>query len=238
MTSQELFRQGDLEGAIAAVQEELRRAPADRRRRTFLFELLCFAGEYDRAEKQLDMLARGSPEAGMGALLYRSALHAARIRRTMFESGEYPRGVAPPPAEGTLNGRAFSALQDADPRIGARLEVFAAGQYTWLPFGQVAAVRMEPPRRLRDLLWAPARIQTSPEYQGLELGEVLIPVLAPLTWRHADPDVRLGRRTEFEPLADGTVVPVGQKVFLVDDEPLALLEFRELRLAAPAAAET
>jgi len=56
----------------------LRDNPTDTRRRIFLFELLCFAGEYDRAEKQLDVLAQSGPEAATGALLYRAALAAER----------------------------------------------------------------------------------------------------------------------------------------------------------------
>jgi type VI secretion system protein ImpE len=166
----------------------------------------------------------------MGTLLYHSALHAERLRQEMFEKGSYPTGAPTPAVRGTLNGRAFTSLTDADPRIGARLEIFAAGQYTWLPFAQIAAVRVEPPKRLRDLLWVPARVRTADAYKGVELGEVLIPALAPLTWRHPDPQVRLGRLTEFEALDDGAEAPVGQKLLLVDGEELPVLELRELVL--------
>jgi type VI secretion system protein ImpE len=231
LSGQDLFRAGKLEEAIQALGAEVRDDPMDARRRTFLFELLCFAGEYDRAEKHLEVLAGASPDAERGAWLYRSALHAERIRQEMFRSGGYPHGGAPPPAVGgSLNGRAFQDLRDADPRIGARLEVFAAGQYTWIPLHFVAAIRMDPPRRLRDLLWAPARIQASPDYRGGELGEVLLPVLAPLSWQHPDPQVRLGRVTEWVEV-DGEERPSGQKLLLVDGEEVPILEVRELEIA-------
>src|ERR1019366_9188656 len=122
----------------------------------FLFELLCFTGEYDRAEKQLDILADAGKEAAMGTLLYRSPLQAARTRGDMFEKKAFPLGAvgqAVPPATGTLNDQAFETIEDADPRIGARLEVFAAGAYLWLPFAHIASIRTEPPKRLRDLIW-------------------------------------------------------------------------------------
>ena len=58
MTSTELFRAGRLNEAVQALGAELRNDPTDVKRRTFLFELLCFSGEYDRAGKQLDVLAQ------------------------------------------------------------------------------------------------------------------------------------------------------------------------------------
>ncbi len=236
MNAQALLRAGQLDEAIELLGGELRNSPADAQRRTFLFELLCFAGDHDRAEKQLNALAGGSREAEMGTLLYRAALHAERTRQTMFRTGDYPHSPAPPPASGTLNGRPFTSLTDADPRIGARLEVFAAGEYLWIPFAQLATVRLSAPTKLRDLLWAPAVVRTGPAFSRLELGEVLIPALAPLTWQHPDPAVRLGRVTEWTALDDDTPLPIGQKLLLVDGEELPLLELRELDIIPPGTA--
>lgn len=202
----------------------------DAQRRTFLFELLCFAGDFDRAAKHLDVVAQGTKEANMGALLYHSALHAERTRQQMFETGEFPSDAQPGPVSGTVNGQPFESFVDADPRIGARLEVFAAGQYTWIPLEHVASVKMDAPKRLRDLLWMPAIVQTGPKFEGLELGEVLLPVMAPLSWRHDSDEVRLGRVTEWQTLDDGREAPVGQKMWLVDDEVFPLLEMRELEI--------
>lgn len=231
MNAQELFRAGRLDEAVESLGAELRGDPTDARRRIFLFELLCFAGAYDRAEKQLDVLAQRGAEAAAGTLLYRSALHAERTRQAMFVEGTYPTGPAPRAVSGTLNGAPFGSLTDADPRIGARLEIFAAGQYTWIPLEQIASVRIAPPTRLRDLLWAPAVVRTSADFQGVELGEVLVPVLAPLSWRHQNDAVRLGRMTEWQRLSDDTEAPVGQKLLLVDDQEFSILELRELDIA-------
>jgi type VI secretion system protein ImpE len=167
----------------------------------------------------------------MGALFYRGALHAERTRQAMFEPGGMLPSSAPPGAvSGTLNGRPFETLEDADPRIGPRLELFVAGQYTWLPLEHVSSVRMEPPRRLRDLLWATVLVQPSARMEQLELGEVLMPVLTPGAWRHPDPLVKLGRLTEVEDLPDGQLAPVGQKLWLVDGNEVPLLELRELTI--------
>jgi type VI secretion system protein ImpE len=235
MNAVELYRNGKLDDAIQVLGAALRKDPGDAQRRIFLFELLCFAGEYDRAEKQLDVLSDASTEAAAGALLYRSALHAERMRQEMFRSGRLPEsGITPRPVSGTFNGAPVSSVTDPDPRIGARLEVYAAGQYMWIPLDQLESVRMEPPKRLRDLLWAPAIVRPGPSFQGNELGEVLIPVVTPLASTHPDGEVRLGQVTEWTVLDDGPELPVGQKLLLVDGEECPILELREL-VVSPAA---
>ena len=229
MKARALLDEGRLGEAIESLGVELRSNPGDAQRRAFLFELLCFAGEYDRAEKHLDVLAGAGEKAAMGALVYRSALHAERTRQKMFLEGTWPRHHQPlPPVSGTINGKPFTSLTDADPRIGPRLEIFAAGQYSWLPLASVASVRIGPPQRLRDLLWAPAKLLTAEGYQGLDLGEVLLPVLAPRSGESDDPDVRLGRATEWVRWEDGVEAPLGQKLLLVDGEEMPILELREL----------
>ncbi len=231
MDAAQLYRAGRLAEAIDAVGAELRKHPTDTKRRTFLFELLCFAGEYDRAQKQLEILAGASKDAAAGALLYHAALHAERTRQELFEKKEYPGAndeeQEVEPISGTLNGNPFTSISDADPRIGARLEIFAAGNCLWLPFKHVAEVVIEEPKRLRDLLWIPARVRPAAGFEAMELGEVLTPALAPLTWQYPDDNVRLGRATVWVE-DDGREVPVGQKMLLVDGEEFPYLEVRKL----------
>lgn len=237
MQARQLFQAGRLDEAIEALGAEVRDNPTDAQRRAFLFELLCFAGQYDRAEKQLTVLGRANKEAELGALLYHAALHAERLRQEMFEKENFPLTPARI-VGGTLNGRAFTSITDADPRIGPRLELFSAGQYMWLAFEHVDNVRVEAPKKLRDLLWAPAIVRPAETFTGLELGEALLPAIAPLTWQHPDPAVRLGRVTEWRELEDGEQAPVGQKMLLVDDEEFPMLEVRELEISHAPAAST
>ena len=233
MRANALLQAGKLDEAIEVLGIELRDNPTDAQRRTFLFELLCFAGKYDRAEKQLDVLAQGGRQSQLGALLYRSALHAERTRQSMFEREDFPReSAAAASFSATLNGAPVHLLRDADARIGPRLEIFAAGQYMWLPFEHIASIRMEPPKQLRDLLWARAIVRTGPTFRGLELGEVLVPVLTPLAWQDSDDAVRLGRVTEWYADAAGIQVPAGQKVLLADEQEIPILELREVEIAA------
>ncbi len=237
MNARELLKAGRLNDAIQALASEVRDNPADVQRRTFLFELLCFAGEYDRASKHLQILADSGPQSQMGALLYTGALHADRTRQEMFEKREFPNSTGAAssvPLTGTLNGKPFESITDGDPRIGARLEVIVAGSYMWLPYEHIVSVEIPAPKRLRDLLWSPAVVHTGRAFQGREMGEVLLPVLTPLAWKHPEDNVRLGRTTVWEE-AEGIdePVPVGQKMFLVDGEEVPLLELRKLEFAAP-----
>ncbi len=233
MTARELYHAGQLGAAIQALGAELRDNPTDTKRRTFLFELLCFAGEYDRAQKHLDVLAGQGPDSATGALLYRAAMNADRMRNDLFAKKDYPEVRADEaPVAGTLNGQAFESIEDADPRIGPRLEIYAAGQCMWLPLAHVASVEMQAPKRLRDLLWPPALVRTGPAFKGTELGEVLMPALAPLSFRHADDAVKLGRSTVWEKQENGDMIPFGQKMLLVDGEEFPLLELRHLEITA------
>ena len=239
MDAATLYRAGKLDEAIEAIGAKLRGDPMDASSRTFLFELLLFAGEYERAGKQLEVVARSSSDADMGAWLYRSALHAEMLRQEMFDTDSLPAG-GPEPASpaGRLNGKPFESIADADPRIGPRLEIFAAGQYTWLPLDQVETVTAGPPKRLRDLVWIPAQVKVSPEFTGMELGEIMIPALAPGSGRDDDDLVRLGRVTDWVELEDGRHAPIGQKLLLVDGEEFPLLEMRELQIGPQAANES
>ncbi|HVO98283.1 MAG TPA: type VI secretion system accessory protein TagJ [Bryobacteraceae bacterium] len=240
MSPRELFQAGKLNGAIEALGVEVRDNPTDARRRTFLFELLCFKGDYDRAEKHLNILADASPDSRVGAVLYFSALHAERVRQNLFERKEYPvQPATGNPRGGTINGQPFRELEDADPRVGPRLELFAAGAYLWIPLEHIESIEIEAPKRLRDLLWAPALVRTGPAFKEKELGEVLLPVLAPFSWKHPDDDVKLGRATEWAE-ADGLSVPSGQRMFSVDGEDMPLLEIRKIEFTpepAPAAGD-
>ncbi len=229
MPARDLFKSGKLDEAIEALGVEVRDNPTDAQRRAFLFELLCFAGNFDRAEKQLGVLGRNGKDAEMGALLYHAALHAERLRQDMFEKQSFPSSTAQV-VGGTLNGTPFTTICDADPRIGPRLELFAAGQYSWMPFEHIATVRVEAPKRLRDLLWLPAIVRPGETFTGLEMGEVLLPVIAPLSWQYDDGDLRLGRVTEWTQTDDGAQVPIGQKLLLVDGEEFPMLELRELEI--------
>jgi type VI secretion system protein ImpE len=236
MTPSQLFEKGKVREAENALNVYLRSNPADAVQRTFLFELLCFSGQYDRAEKQLSILAQGGGDAETGAVLYYSAIQAERTRHEIFRNRGFSGAPDPPAHPGVLNGKPFRCISDLDPAIGASLEIFAGGEYLRIPFVHVASMHIEPPRRLRDTLWAPAYVLPGPGYQGTGIGQTIIPAAYPFSWNSEDESVWLGRMTEWVSDESGREFPLGQKMFVVDGEEVPLLEIRSLEFSVHAAA--
>ena len=71
---------GNLSGAIEAALAHVKSKPTDIPARIFLFELSCFSGDWDRAEKQLDVIGAQDPKAMIGSLIYRQNFKAERDR--------------------------------------------------------------------------------------------------------------------------------------------------------------
>lgn len=236
VNAKQLLQEGKVREAIQALSAWLRDHPADSAQRTFLFELLCFAGEYDRAEKQLGLLAQGNSQKELGAILYYSALHAEKTRCDMFRSAAFSHSPVKNLISGTLNGKPFETISDADPNIGPRLEVYAAGSYMWIPFEHIESIQVQPPRLLRDTLWATAAIRAGPAFKETDMGQALLPCVYPLSWMHSDESVWLGRMTDWVSDETGREYPLGQKLLVVDGEEIPFLELRSLEIEVSQAA--
>ena len=89
-TPKELFDAGRLDAAIEALTQEVREAPADPQKRTFLYELLSFAGDWDRAEKQILAAVGADAQSQMAAAVYRGLLQAERDRARVFAGKARP----------------------------------------------------------------------------------------------------------------------------------------------------
>jgi len=90
MSAQEHFAAGRLSAAIDAQVQAVKAAPLDGGQRTFLFELLAFAGEFDRADKQLAAIGAEAAEQGWAASVYQNLLAAEQMRRKVFAGNGRP----------------------------------------------------------------------------------------------------------------------------------------------------
>ncbi|MCY7376147.1 MAG: hypothetical protein LH472_09280, partial [Pyrinomonadaceae bacterium] len=88
---------GNLKGAVEAALNVVKKSPTDQAARTFLFELACFAGDWERAEKQLDVIGHQDTTAMIGALIFRQNLKAERDRLRLFSDSQKPEFLMPPP---------------------------------------------------------------------------------------------------------------------------------------------
>jgi type VI secretion system protein ImpE len=227
------FRAGRLDEAIEAAGTELRARPLEAGLRTFLFELLCFAGDFDRAEKQLAVLGGQSAEADAGAMVLKGLLQAHRTREDAFagatalaEDEEY-RGSF------MVNGTEFAGCTDEDPRIGAALEVYQGRSYRRIPFRELERVTIAAPASLRDLLWIPATIALK-QAIGSENSEMFahLPALAPQSSSHRDSAVKLGRLGVVEEDERGVARPFGTKLLICGSDEVSLLDVRSLVFAS------
>jgi type VI secretion system protein ImpE len=263
MNAQTLLESNQLSAAVAELTQQVKARPSDTQLRTFLFELLCFQGDYQRASKQLDVIGLKDEKTGVGIEIYRNLLQAEGTRRRVFEGVAQPTFLLDPPRhvlhqlegivcvrqgrageakdmfakaerlrpsyKGCVNGQPFSSLRDSDDRIGAVMEIFIHQTYAWIPFEQIRTLKLNPPKQLRDLLWAPVSV----EIENGQGGEAFVPVLYAGSEQDDNEQVRLGRITEWINLGEGIVGGVGQRTFMIDNEEQSLLEIRDLTMTRP-----
>src|SRR5262245_28544968 len=221
MTAEELLRAGHLSAAVAQLNQEVRSRPADMQRRTFLFELLCFVGDYQRAALQLEVLGQQSVMAEIGVQVYRHILTAEQTRQRLFSEGVPPVFLFPPPAYASLHLEAVHRLCDHQPaeamalldqaqRLQAPLRGSLEGQpFTeWRDGDDLLAPFLEvivhdryvwlPFEQIKRLhITTPKRLRdllwvpATLEAHTGPVGEVFLPVLYPDSHRHADERVRL-----------------------------------------------
>jgi len=256
---EQLLQGGRLNEAVVRLSDEVKNHPLDYRRRTSLFELLCLAGQWQRAERVLESLSREAPGVAEGTEIYRKLLAAEGHRRTLGINRDVPRWhSAPGPASihclegiallrsnkiseavalfiqaetlrpkcpGLHNAQPFKNIRDLDDRFAGHLEVLLGDEYRWISLSQVRSFKVYPPRHLRDLIFAPAIADFG---QGSQ--PVFLPVRYPDSEQDERDDVRLGQRTTYREDVEEAAICLGQRVFLIDDQPVPLLELGEVKI--------
>src|SRR5215475_3435299 len=89
---------GDLSAAIESAINLVKTNPTNEAGRTFLFELSCFAGDWERAERQLDVIGHQDVNAMIGSKIYQGNFQAERDRIKYFSEGQKPEFMSPKPA--------------------------------------------------------------------------------------------------------------------------------------------
>jgi type VI secretion system protein ImpE len=264
-TPKELLDRGELDGAIDALTQEVKANPGDAARRTFLFELLSFAGQWDRAEKQVDVLGGESSQAALAVSVYKSILAAERQRERLFTEGVAPHFLNEPPAwvDVQVEGVARLARGDA---AGARSELGRAeeerpavgGRFNGEPFedfrdyddrvGGVLELIVKdryawlPFAQIRTIeIRPPAKLRdllwvpTRIEAVDGTIGEVFVPALYAGSSRNGNDLVRLGRMTDWKSVSDDLQVAAGLRLFLADENDRPILEARTIEFDGTAA---
>jgi len=138
---------------------------------------------------------------------------AAELRSQAFE--------AAPATAGTLDGKPFAWIADADSRLGPMLELILGGKYYWVPFARIRRIAMPAPSDLRDLVWVPAQFVWT--NGGEASGHIPTRYVRS---EEADGGLRLARKTEWKELAEETYIGLGQRLLVTDEGEHPLLQCR------------
>ncbi len=132
-----------------------------------------------------------------------------------------------PSIAGKLNGNSFQLLRDCDDLFATVLEVFSTtGNYFWVPLQQIASLTIVEPKQLRDLAWLTATL----EMQDGPTGDVFLPARYPGSETHSDDAIRLARATDWTLPEQGPVRGNGMRLYLVDDDAIAIPDWRTLSI--------
>lgn len=258
--AEESIRAGRVDEALAELQAQVRRAPGDGKLRIFLFGLLSLRGQWERALTQLQVLGELDPKALPMVRTYREALRCEALRAEVFAGkrspvifgepaewaallvsalrlageGKYAEAQrvrdaafeAAPTTAGTIDETRFGWIADADPRVGPMLEAVVNGHYYWIPFQRLREIRVDKPADLRDFVWMPAELV----YANGGETVALLPARYPGSEKADDSRFAMGRATEWQDIAPGYSVCIGQRLFATDQGEHGLLDVRSIKL--------
>jgi type VI secretion system protein ImpE len=208
---------GDLDASALAMVQTYREALHCEALRVEIF-----AGRYSP-------LLLGRPEPWLAHLLE----SLRRIGQGVSEQASVLREralEAAPATPGQVDGTPFEWIMDGDSRLGPVLEAIVNGRYYWIPFQHIRTIALAKPEDLRDLVWMPAHFTWA--NGGESVG--LIPARYPGSEGSPDPDVRLGRRTDWLEQPGGIYVGQGQRMFFTDCGEYSLMDVRSIVLRANA----
>lgn len=175
----------------------------------------------------------GEPEPWL-ALLVESILVAGQGRAQDAQSLRTKAFDEAPASPGTVDGRAFEWIADADMRLGPVLEAVINGRYYWVPFARLSQISIDAPADLRDVVWTPAHLMLE---NGGE-AYALIPTRYPGTEKAEDGELLLARKTTWTERTPGFYCGLGQRILSTDTGEIPLMDVREISFqGSPAPAD-
>src|SRR5436305_3605085 len=91
MDASELLRQGKLNEALQALQNQIRSDPSNAKLRVFLFQLLCVMGQWDRALTQLNTAAGIDPKSLLMKEVCQQLVQCEALRKEIFAGKKMPQ---------------------------------------------------------------------------------------------------------------------------------------------------
>jgi type VI secretion system protein ImpE len=263
MSAKDLIAAGKLKECRAQLTAEVKAAPSDMGKRTLLFQVLAFLGEWEKAEQHLNTIAAFNPRSAMGVEAYKDAIRAEKERRAVAEGRGVPGFLSSSTPYTELSLMAWNKVNEGllgeakglyeeieaqRPSLpgtldGKQFDGFEDTDISLSPFLEAIVheryvwVSFE---SLRELTVSAPRtlfdlLWVPARFMTWEGLNVncYLPVLYPNTFRHADDLVKLGRITDWDWIGDTFPRGMGQHVYQVGDEEKALLEIRDVTFSLP-----
>lgn len=260
MNIQELLQAGNLSQVVEELTQKVKKNPADMQLRTFLFEVLSFQGDFQRAGRQLDVVSQYNAENELATQVYKDILQAELQRQEVFTKGIKPHFVFDEPEYVALHIEAIQALHAED--FAKAKELLDSSSEMRQPVK--AQVNGKPCSEFLDgddrigpfleaivnqvYLWIPLEdlskvtisapkflrdllwVQADLESPKGPIGPAFLPVLYPESSTSDEDLVRLGRMTVWEAFGDAILLGKGQHSFMIDGNEQAILELREIEI--------
>jgi type VI secretion system protein ImpE len=261
VSADEALAGGDLDGALATLQDSIRAKPDDAKLRIFLFQLLCVLGDWNRAITQLKLCAQMDASAIPMAQTYREAIICEVFREKVFAGEKDPLVFGEPEEWVALLIEANKLLAQGKPAEATALRDRAfdaapatAGEMDGEAFEWIADADMRLGPVLETIVngryfWLPfAAISSLKIEEPADLrdavwtagtmtlqngGEhvVLIPTRYPGTAQSADPSQKLARSTDWQDAGSETFTGLGQRLLTTEGGDKALMDLRHLQMA-------
>ena len=255
MDASTLFKSGQLRAAIDIQTIKVKGHPADQGARLFLFELLLFAGDLDRARKQLDVLKYENPQAMTAVQAYRLALDSETIRRDVLLGRTRPTFLKSVPEHAELRLQALAKYSEGDLADGDAL-LDQANEAAPAIKGSLNNEAVEGLRDGDDLFGTILEVFAAGRYAWVPLeeiesitmnpvghprdvilrpaqlalrdgpnGDMLFPGLYPGSHTHGDEAIAVGRMSDWLPDEERPTRGIGGKLYLAGDKWVRFVEW-------------
>lgn len=258
MNAKDHLKAGRLSDAREQLIKEVKSFPTDLDKRTFLFQVLAFCGEWDKAERHLELIAAQDPERETGVQVYKNLIQGERERMEVLNNNSRPSFLPAPPPYTDIYFEAMEKLSEN--KVNEAKALFdqsgeqrpvIAGTINGKSFTGfrdtdtsvsffIEAIAHEryvciPIESISELTISSPKTLFDLIWIAANIitregltMNCYLPVLYAGSFLHDDDRVKLGKMTDWTPLGGPYSKGAGQHVFQIGEEEISILEIGEV----------
>ena len=263
MDSKDIIKAGRLSEAREQLIEEVKSSPADLSKRTLLVQVLSFCGEWDKAERHLDVIAAQDSSRDTGVQVYKNLIQAERVRVEVIKRNCRPSFLSKTPPylemyfsaqEKLFGGKIeeandlFRQIDTQRPGISGTINGKSFTGFkdtdTFVSSFLEAIVNEKyiwmPFESLKEIFISPPKTLFDCLWIAARVTtweglsiSCYLPVLYVDSYHHNDDRIKLGRMTDWTSLGGTFSKGAGQRIFQISEEEVPVLEIREVLFKIP-----